>query len=61
MLGLVRTEMTSKVIEPKHEQIIPLNRIASPQEIAEAVYFMANASYITGEVLVVDGGLHLVL
>jgi ketoreductase RED2 len=53
--------MTSKVIEPKHEQIIPLNRIASPQEIAEAVYFMANASYITGEVLVVDGGLHLVL
>ncbi len=46
MLGFVRTEMTSKVMEPKHEQIIPLKRIASPQEIAEAVYFMANASYI---------------
>jgi NAD(P)-dependent dehydrogenase (short-subunit alcohol dehydrogenase family) len=35
--------------------------MAAPQEIVEAVYFMANASYITGEVVVVDGGLHLVL
>jgi hypothetical protein len=33
MLGLVKTEMTSKVMEPKHEQIIALKRIASPQEI----------------------------
>lgn len=59
--GFVRTDMTSNIIEPKHEQLIPLKRIASPEEIAEAVYFMANASYITGEVLIVDGGLHLVL
>ncbi len=53
--------MTATVIQPKHEQIIPLKRIASPEEIAEAVYFMANASYITGEVLIVDGGMHLVV
>ncbi len=44
--------------------MIPLKRMAAPQQIAEAVYFMANASYIIGEVVVVvvvDGGLHLVL
>jgi NAD(P)-dependent dehydrogenase (short-subunit alcohol dehydrogenase family) len=44
-----------------YKLLIPLKRMAAPQEIAEAVYFMANASYITGEVVVVDGGLHLVL
>ncbi len=44
-----------------YKLFIPFKRMAAPQEIVEAVYFMANASYITGEVVVVDGGLHLVL
>jgi hypothetical protein len=35
--------------------------MAAPQERPKSVYFMANASYITGVVVVVDGGLHLVL
>jgi hypothetical protein len=35
--------------------------MAAPQERPKAVYFMANISYITGEVVVVDGGLHSVL
>ncbi len=41
------------------EQIIPLQRIGQPREIAEAVFFLASpaASYITGSSLVVDGGL----
>jgi len=38
----------------------PLKRYATPAEIAEAAAFLVNASYVTGEVLVVDGGLQLV-
>ncbi|CAG2159164.1 unnamed protein product [Oppiella nova] len=59
--GFVRTDMTSNIIKPKPEELIPLQRIGSPEEVAEAVHFLANASYITGEVLLCDGGLHLVL
>ena len=53
--------MTSNIIKLKPEELIPLQRIGSPEEVAEAVHFLANASYITGEVLLCDGGLHLVL
>ncbi|CAG2120487.1 unnamed protein product [Medioppia subpectinata] len=59
--GFVRTDMTSEIVKPMPEELIPLKRIGSPDEIAEAVHFLANASYITGEVLLCDGGLHLVL
>ncbi len=39
--------------------LVPLRRIASPEEVAEAILFLASpkASYITGQVLVVDGGM----
>lgn len=35
---------------------IPLNKQGTPIDIANAVYFLANADYITGHILVVDGG-----
>ncbi|MFF8846293.1 SDR family NAD(P)-dependent oxidoreductase [Streptomyces sp. NPDC015127] len=38
---------------------VPLRRVGRPEDIAQAVYDLANASYITGEVLLVDGGGHL--
>jgi NAD(P)-dependent dehydrogenase (short-subunit alcohol dehydrogenase family) len=57
--GFVKTDMTSKILEPKHEDLIPLKRIGFPEEVADAVFFLANATYITGEVLLCDGGLHL--
>ena len=59
MKGFVKTDMTSKILVPKHEDLIPLKRIGLPEEVADAVFFLANATYITGEVLLCDGGLHL--
>lgn len=49
---------------PKPEEIldsIPLGRIGSPVDLAEAICFLASeeSSFITGQVLSVDGGLHL--
>ncbi|MFD6437088.1 SDR family NAD(P)-dependent oxidoreductase [Streptomyces venezuelae] len=40
-------------------QRLPLGRVGRPEDIAEAVVDLANSSYITGEVLLVDGGGHL--
>lgn len=36
-----------------------LQRAGTPEEVAEAVHFLLDAAYITGEVLFVDGGRHL--
>ena len=38
---------------------VPLKRIATVDEIVDAILFMGRSAYITGEVLAVDGGLHL--
>lgn len=40
---------------------VPLAKIGTPQDIAETVLFLANAPYITGQVLAVDGGRSLTL
>lgn len=38
-------------------KIYPLGRIGTPEEVAEAIYFLATANFITGAILSVDGGL----
>ena len=63
--GFTETEMTQASLSPKIlSQIdkIPLRRMAKPEEIAEVVLFAASdkASYITGQTIVVDGGLSVV-
>lgn len=60
--GFIETDMTAAVREKASEEMknrIPLGRIGRPEEIAHAVTFLASesAGYITGQVLVVDGGL----
>ncbi len=60
--GFVETDMTaglSDEIKSQAIEAIPLGRMGTPQHIAKAVVFLASqdAAYITGQVLVVDGGM----
>jgi 3-oxoacyl-[acyl-carrier protein] reductase len=58
--GFVETDMTAELDEAQRSAIlggIPLGRYAQPAEIADVVSFLASASYITGAVIPVDGGL----
>jgi 3-oxoacyl-[acyl-carrier protein] reductase len=60
--GFIATEMTAKLGEENLALIrkeIPLGRLGDPQDVADAVLFLAGpaAGFITGHVLTVDGGL----
>jgi 3-oxoacyl-[acyl-carrier protein] reductase len=58
--GFIRTDMTQDLNENELKNMIPLNRFGLPEEAAAAVCFLASeqASYITGEVISVNGGLY---
>lgn len=51
--------MTAGLNEEEYRERIPLGRFGDPQEVAHAVMFLLESPYITGHVLLVDGGLHL--
>jgi NAD(P)-dependent dehydrogenase (short-subunit alcohol dehydrogenase family) len=64
--GLIKTPLTAKVMESEdrslldhYEKKILLRRVGAPEDVASAVTFLCSsaASYITGEIIVVDGGL----
>ena len=62
--GLVPTPLTAPAleipgIEEDYLENTPLGRAGTPEEIAEAVLFLARAGWVTGEVLDVNGGAHL--
>ncbi|RCL44209.1 MAG: SDR family NAD(P)-dependent oxidoreductase [SAR86 cluster bacterium] len=59
--GFINTDMTSGLTIEKLESQIPLGRIGDPSDVASLVAFLASegAGYITGQTLVVDGGLFM--
>jgi 3-oxoacyl-[acyl-carrier protein] reductase len=62
--GFIGTEMTQGLQDAVKEQYlrrVPLGRFGAPEEVAEVAVFLASdaASYMTGQVLAVDGGLHM--
>jgi 3-oxoacyl-[acyl-carrier protein] reductase len=58
--GFIKTDMTKELDENQLKQMIPMSRFGKPEEVAEAVAFLASdkASYITGAVISVNGGLY---
>lgn len=54
--GYIETEMTKDLEKPGLVEGIPLGRMGSVEDVARAVSYLAQAAYITGEVLRVDGG-----
>jgi 3-oxoacyl-[acyl-carrier protein] reductase len=60
--GYIETELTAVLSEPVREAILtntPLGRLGRPEHVAWAVRFLCSdeAAFVTGEVLLVDGGL----
>ena len=64
--GLIRTPLTGQWMEtrahdllPHYEKNIPLGRVGAPDDCAGAAVFLCSqaASYITGDIIVIDGGL----
>ena len=63
--GLIVTAMTDKLTEEQRARIvaaIPMNRFGGPEEIAAAAVYLASAeaAYVTGQTLHVNGGMVMV-
>lgn len=58
--GFIKSDMTSELNEAELKNLIPVNRFGEPEEVAYAVSFLASkkASYITGEVININGGIY---
>lgn len=58
--GFINTDMTSELNEKELKKLIPANRFGEAEEVAHLVSFLAsrNASYITGEVININGGIY---
>ena len=58
--GVIMTDMNASlgddVLSELTEQI-PLSRLGTPEDVAETVVFLAEAKYVTGQILAADGGM----
>ncbi len=58
--GFIETDLLAAMTESQRAKVaeaIPLQRVGAPDDVADAVWFLTQAPYVTGHVLVVDGGL----
>ncbi|WP_432412053.1 3-oxoacyl-ACP reductase FabG [Rasiella sp. SM2506] len=58
--GFITTDMTQDLDEKELKKVVPLNRFGTTEEVAHLVSFLASrkASYITGEVVNINGGIY---
>lgn len=58
--GFIRTDMTGDLDEKELSKLIPANRFGEAEEVADLVAFLASkkASYITGEIVNINGGIY---
>lgn len=58
--GMIKSDMTAALSDHVQKQIleqIPLKRLGLPEEVADTIKFLATNDYITGQTVVVDGGM----
>ncbi|EMD26169.1 SDR family NAD(P)-dependent oxidoreductase [Amycolatopsis azurea] len=60
--GLIETRWTKGFtdIAEMTKRVVPLKRVGRPEDVAEVVLALTNSMYVTGQVLLADGGAHLV-
>ncbi len=58
--GFIKTDMTSELNEAELKKMVPANRFGKAEEVAHLVSFLASekSSYITGEVININGGIY---
>src|SRR5690554_2355789 len=58
--GFINSDMTAELDEKELKRMVPANRFGEPEEVAHLVSFLASAkaSYITGEVININGGIY---
>jgi 3-oxoacyl-[acyl-carrier protein] reductase len=58
--GFIKTDMTSQLDEKELVKLVPANRFGEAEEVADLVGFLASnkASYITGEIININGGIY---
>lgn len=58
--GFIKTDMTEELNEQELKKMIPANRFGTAEEVAHVVSFLASdkSSYITGEVININGGIY---
>ena len=61
--GVIDTDMVQVLGQDTLDMLaeeIPLGRLGTPEEVARAVYYLAEAPYVTGQILHVDGGFPII-
>ncbi len=58
--GFIKTDMTQDINEEDYKNMVPMNRFGEPEEVAGVVAFLVgkDSSYVTGQVISVNGGLY---